>query len=64
MRSTFAALLGKQGRADGLQCKEEDHPTDRCQEEHTTAYTVNHERSATGPEQIPNLQDTVDEELV
>ena len=61
--SSGTLLLGIQSRTDGLKDEEQQHSSRRSQEEYPPPDLVNKERSADSPEEIPNLEDTVDEEL-
>ena len=56
-------LSGVEGRADGLQGEEHQHEGGRGDEEEATAKALSKVRGAQSPEQVPDLQDTVDEEL-
>lgn len=55
--------LGEESRANSLKNEEDKHAGHRGQEEDTTTNSVDQERSTKSPEQIPNLEDTIDEEL-
>lgn len=59
----FIIALSKEGRADGLEDKENKHAAEGGQEENTTANLVNQEGCSKGPTQVPDLENTVDEEL-
>lgn len=63
MSSSWRAALGEERRADSLESEEDKHADTGCDEEETAAKTINKERGAKCNTQIPNLKDTVDEEL-
>lgn len=51
------------GRAGGLQREKNDHAGNRGHEEDTTTNLVNKGGSEESPEQIPDLEDTINQEL-
>lgn len=55
--------LSKEGRADSLEGEEDEHANDRAQEKNPATNLVHQEGSEKRPEQIPYLEDAVDEEL-
>jgi hypothetical protein len=50
--------------ANGLQREEEGHADDRSQEQESSSETFDHGGRSERPGEIPNLQDTVDEQLI
>lgn len=56
-------MLSEERRADSLQCEEQSHARYGSQEEETTSELVAEGRGQDSPEQVPDLQDTVDEQL-
>jgi hypothetical protein len=63
MRGGVLAVEGELGGADGLHGEEDEHANAGRDEEEATARAVDHERGTDSPEQVPNLKNTVDEEL-
>ncbi len=63
MSSVGISMLSEQGRADGLKSEENKHASRRGQEEEAATESVNQEGGAESPGQIPDLKDTVDEQL-
>ena len=63
MGCTLVSRLGVDGRAGGLQCEENDHADNGGHEKDTTANPVNEGSGEESPEQIPDLEDTVNQEL-
>ena len=59
----ITSFLGKDGRAYSLEEEANHHTSGRRQEKSTATDTVHEGRSENCPEQIPNLQDTIDEKL-
>lgn len=58
-----ALLLDVEGGANGLQDEEHQHANTGRDEQNTTSNLVDHGRGKQGPAQVPDLQDTVDQEL-
>lgn len=63
MSSCSGLMLSILGEANRLCRVEQGHQTSRKQEEEAATQTVDHQRREHGPAQVPDLQDTVDEEL-
>jgi len=63
MGGTLVSCVGVDGRAGGLQCEKNDHAYDGGHEEDTTANLVNKGGGEESPEQIPDLEDTINQEL-
>ena len=59
----LVACLSVHRGARGLQRKEHCHTRSGRDEQQTTTQTLDHERCKTRPEEVPDLEDTVDEEL-
>jgi hypothetical protein len=63
MRCARSLVESELGRAHRLQREEDDHADGRRDEQEATASTLDHEGSADGECQVPDLQNAVDEEL-
>eukprot|EP00753_Platysulcus_tardus_P022222 PLAT9429.2.p2 GENE.PLAT9429.2~~PLAT9429.2.p2 ORF type:complete len:186 (-),score=4.42 PLAT9429.2:655-1212(-) len=63
MRRVRTTVFREQRNANRLHRPEQQHPARARQEEHAAPRTVDHEARAARPEQVPDLQDPVDEEL-
>lgn len=50
--------------ANSLECEEQEHATGRRQEEETTSELLAQESSQYSPEQVPDCEDTIDEQLM
>jgi len=63
VRCAIILRLRVNGGASSLETEHDDHTGARGQEQDTTTDPVNHKRGEESPEQVPDLKDTVDEEL-
>ena len=63
MGGALVSCVSVDGGASGLQCEKNDHADNGGHEEDTTANLVNKGRGEESPEQIPDLEDTVNQEL-
>jgi hypothetical protein len=63
MRCCRVLGLHKLLKADGLACEEDKHASGRCQEEETTSELLAQESGQNSPEQIPDREDTINEQL-
>ena len=63
MRSPLTASLHEKCRTCGLKCEENEHPNARCQEKEPTSKPVNQKCRCHRNNQIPDLQNAIDQEL-
>jgi len=63
MGSSIVLSLGENSGASCLQREEHDHTSGRCQEENAATDPIDQESGEKSPEHVPDLEDTVDEEL-
>jgi len=63
MGSRLASSVGVHSRADGLHDEEHEHTSGGGEEEDTTTDLVDESGRTESPSQVPDLEDTVDEEL-
>ncbi len=63
MRSAGRSPLGEDGGADGLHRKRDQHTTATGQEQEASTQLITQKRCGAGNCQIPDLQNTVDEQL-
>ena len=59
----LATGLVVDGSAGSLQAEEDDHANGGSDEQEATTKPLDHEGSSQSPSQVPDLQETVDEEL-
>ena len=63
MSGVLVACLSVHRGARGLQRKEHCHTRGGRDEQQATTKALDHERGQTRPEEVPDLEDTVDKEL-
>jgi hypothetical protein len=63
MRRTICARDRESSRADRLRSEEHKHARGGCQEEQTPPCSLDGEGGCNRPEEIPDLEDAVDEKL-
>jgi hypothetical protein len=64
MRCCWVLSLDELFRANSLECKEQKHAAGRCQEEEATSEPFAQESGQNSPEQVPDCEDTIDEQLI
>jgi hypothetical protein len=64
MRCCRVLSLHELLHANSLECEEQKHATGRRQEEETTSELLAQESRQDSPEQVPDCEDTIDEQLI
>ncbi len=62
--SSVGSVEGELGGADGLQDEEDKHANRRSHEKDSTTDAIDERRGEECPSQVPDLEYTVDEELI